>query len=110
VTAVRFTWPEFETNRYQESFDLSNRVRRVLEEEINPSIASHRGRVELVDVVDGLAHVRLEGGRQGCSLAAVTVWQGIDPVLREQVPEIVGVVDVTDHQAGTDPFYSPAKR
>jgi cystathionine gamma-synthase len=110
VTAVRFTWPEFETNRYQESFDLSNRVRRVLEEEINPSIASHRGRVELVDVVDGLAHVRLEGGCQGCSLAAVTVWQGIDPVLREQVPEIVGVVDVTDHQAGTDPFYSPAKR
>ena len=110
VTAVRFTWPEAETVRDQESIDLSNQVRRVLEKEVNPSIANHRGRVELVDVVDGLAHVRLEGGCQGCSLAAVTVWQGIEPVLREQIPEIGGVVDVTDHQAGTNPFYSPEKR
>lgn len=82
----------------------------MLEEEINPAIANHRGRVELVDVLDGLAHVRLEGGCQGCSLAAVTVWQGIEPVLREQIPEIGGVVHVTDHAAGTNPFYSPEKR
>jgi len=110
VTDVRFVWQRAETNREQTSESVANQVRRVLDEEVNPSIASHRGRVELVDVVDGLAHVRLEGGCQGCSLAAVTVWQGIEPVLREQIPEIGGVVDVTDHQAGTDPFYSPAKR
>jgi cystathionine gamma-synthase len=110
VTAVRFTWPEAEPARDQGSTSLAGRVRRVLEEEVNSAIAHHRGRVELVDVVDGMAHLRLEGGCQGCSLAAVTVWQGIEPLLREQVPEIVGVLDVTDHQAGSNPFYSPAKR
>jgi cystathionine gamma-synthase len=110
VAAVRFTWPEAEPAPEWESIDLLDRVRRVLEEEVNPAVVKHRGRVTLVDVVGGVAHVRLEGGCQGCSLAAVTIWQGIEPILREQVPEIVGVVDVTDHQAGTDPFYSAAKR
>jgi cystathionine gamma-synthase len=110
VTAVRFVWQEAEPKREQIFASVAGRVRRVLEEDVNPAIAHHRGRAELVDVVDGIAHLRLEGGCQGCSLAAVTVWQGIEPLLREQVPEVVGVVDVTDHAAGHDPFYSPAKR
>jgi cystathionine gamma-synthase len=112
VTAVRFVEPGVEQAPAvdQRAVDLAERVRQVFDEEVNPSIAHHRGRVELVDVVDGMVHLRLEGGCQGCSLAAVTVWQGIEPLLREQVPEVVGVVDVTDHQAGRDPFYSPAKR
>lgn len=64
----------------------------------------------MVDVDRGWVRIRLEGGCQGCSLAEVTVRQGIEPLLRAMVPEIVGVIDVTDHAAGKDPFFSPAKR
>jgi Fe/S biogenesis protein NfuA len=49
----------------------------------------------------GLVRIRLEGGCHGCSLAEVTVYQGIEPLLRAHLPGIAGVVDVTDHEAGT---------
>ena len=65
---------------------------------------------DLVAVEGGWVRVRLEGGCQGCSLAEVTLRQGIEPLLRAQVPEIVGVADVTDHEAGREPFFSAAKR
>ena len=58
----------------------------------------------------GRARIRLEGGCQGCSLAEVTVRQGIESMLRKHVPEIVAIVDVTDHEAGTEPFFAPGKR
>ncbi len=90
--------------------DLADRVRRVLDTEINPVIAAHRGHVVLAGVDQGWVRVRLEGGCQGCSLAEVTLRQGIEPVLRARVPDMVGLTDVTDHEAGTDPFFSPAKR
>ena len=54
--------------------------------------------------------IRLEGGCQGCSLAEVTVRQGIEPLLRARLPGLTGVLDVTDHEAGTQPFFSPEKR
>jgi Fe-S cluster biogenesis protein NfuA len=90
--------------------DLADRVRRVLDTEINPVIAAHRGHVVLAGVDQGWFRVRLEGGCQGCSLAEVTLRQGIEPVLRARAPDMVGLIDVTDHEAGTDPFFSPAKR
>lgn len=90
--------------------NLAERVRRVLDAEINPTIAAHRGRVVLVEVAEGWVRIRLEGGCQGCSLAEVTVRQGIEPLLRSRVPEMVGLVDITDHEAGSDPYYSGAKR
>jgi Fe-S cluster biogenesis protein NfuA len=62
------------------------------------------------DVRQGWLRVRLEGGCQGCSLAEVTLRQGIEPLLRARVPEMVGLIDVTDHEAGTAPFFAPAKR
>ena len=89
---------------------LAERICRILDTEINPMIAAHRGRVALVDVDQGWVRIRLEGGCQGCSLAEVTVRQGIEPLLRARLPEMVGVVDVTDHESGTEPFFSPAKR
>jgi Fe-S cluster biogenesis protein NfuA len=110
VSTVQFVGPGAETASDGPSVSLAERVRRVLEEEVNPAIRHHRGRAELVEIVDGLVHLRLEGGCQGCSLAAVTVLQGIEPLLRERLPDIAGVVDVTDHGAGRDPFYSPEKR
>jgi Fe-S cluster biogenesis protein NfuA len=90
--------------------DLAQRVRDVLDREINPVIAAHRGHARLLGVEGGWVRLRLEGGCQGCSLAEVTLRQGIEPVLRARVPEVVGLTDVTDHEAGREPFYSAAKR
>ena len=89
---------------------LAEQARRILDTEINPAIAAHRGRVVLAGAEDGWVRVRLDGGCQGCSLAEVTVRQGIEPLLRARLPGVIGVLDVTDHQAGTQPFFSPEKR
>jgi cystathionine gamma-synthase len=110
VTGVRFVWPEGKFQQAAEPSDLAERVRRILDGEMNPAIAAHGGRVALVDVTDGWVRIRLEGGCQGCSLAEVTFRQGIEPLLRKGNPEIVAVVDVTDHAAGTQPFFAPGKR
>jgi Fe/S biogenesis protein NfuA len=92
------------------SSELAQRVLTVLEDQINPSIAMHGGRADLVAVEQSVAYVRLSGGCQGCGLATVTLSQGIEVALRESVPEIASVVDVTDHASGTNPFYEPAKK
>jgi Fe-S cluster biogenesis protein NfuA len=89
---------------------LAGQVRRILDAEVNPAIAAHRGHVSLIGVDQGLARIRLEGGCQGCSLAEVTIRQGIEPLLRDRLPGVAGVLDVTDHEAGTEPFFSPEKR
>ena len=90
--------------------DLAAAARRVLDAEINPAIAAHRGHVSLASAGDGWVRVRLEGGCQGCSLAEVTLRQGIEPILRARLPGMTGLVDVTDHEAGTEPFFSAEKR
>jgi Fe-S cluster biogenesis protein NfuA len=93
-----------------EAENLSVAAQRILDTEVNPAIAAHRGKVRVDSVGGGRVHIRLEGGCQGCSLAEVTIRQGIEPLLRARLPQITGVVDVTDHEAGTDPFFSPEKR
>ena len=75
-----------------------------------PGHRGHRGRAVLAGAEDGWVRIRLDGGCQGCSLAEVTVRQGIEPLLRARLPGVIGVLDVTDHQAGTQPFFSPEKR
>jgi Fe-S cluster biogenesis protein NfuA len=90
--------------------DLDTRVRRFIDSEINPTVAAHGGRVSVVDVAEGRVRLRLEGGCQGCSLAQVTIRQGIERLLRARIPDVISVVDVTDHEAGENPFYPSGKR
>ncbi len=92
------------------SGDVAQRVIQVLDRQINPSIASHGGRADLVAVDDETAYLRLSGGCAGCGMAAVTLSQGIEVAIRGSVPEIANIVDVTDHAAGTNPYYEPAKK
>ncbi len=92
------------------SGDVAQRVIQALEQRINPAIAAHGGRADLVAVEGSTAYLRLGGGCAGCGLASVTLSQGIEGTLRELVPEITSVVDVTDHAAGTNPYYEPAKK
>lgn len=86
---------------------LARRVVAVLEQAVNPSIASHGGRADLValDEADGTAYLRLSGGCQGCAMSQMTLRQGIETALREEVPELTRVLDVTDHGSGENPFY-----
>ena len=92
------------------SGDVAQRVIQVLDRQINPSIAGHGGRADLVAVEDDAAYLRLSGGCAGCGMAAVTLSQGIEVAIKESVPEIVTIIDVTDHAAGTNPYYEAAKK
>jgi Fe/S biogenesis protein NfuA len=89
---------------------LADQVQVVLREQVNPAIASHGGAAELVSVDGSTAYLRLMGGCQGCGMAQVTLKQGIERILLESIPELTGVVDVTDHASGSDPFYQSAKK
>lgn len=90
--------------------ELAKRVQAVLDENVNPAIAMHGGRADLVAVEDSTAYLRLSGGCQGCGLAKVTLSQGIEVAIKEAVPEIQSIVDVTDHASGTNPYYEPSKK
>ena len=92
------------------SGDVAQRVLQVLDQQINPSIAAHGGHAELVAVEDETAFLRLSGGCQGCGMASVTLSQGIEVVIKEQVPEVTRVVDVTDHASGENPYFEAAKK
>ena len=87
---------------------LAQRVVSVLDEQVNPSIAAHGGRADLVAVEDASVYLRLSGGCQGCGMAKATLSQGIEVILREAIPELANIVDVTDHADGTNPYYEPA--
>ena len=88
---------------------LAARVQEILDREINPGVASHGGHVSLLDVRDNRAFIRLSGGCQGCGMADVTLKQGIEVAIKKAVPEIVEVLDSTDHASGANPYYQPSK-
>ena len=113
VTAVRLTTPgtKHAGPPPVRSGDLAGAARAIIDAEVNPAIAAHRGHVTVTGVTDdGWVRIRLDGGCQGCSLAEVTLRQGIEPLLRARLPQLTGLIDVTDHEAGTEPFFSPEKR
>jgi Fe-S cluster biogenesis protein NfuA len=83
-------------------------VSELFREQINPAVAKHGGKVELIDVQERTVVVRMKGGCQGCGMATVTLRQGIEASLRRMIPGLAGVRDITDHSAGTRPFYTAA--
>ncbi|MFC4762060.1 NfuA family Fe-S biogenesis protein [Dyella koreensis] len=85
---------------------LVERVRYVLEAEVNPRIAAHGGRISLLEVsADGVVVLQFGGGCHGCGMVDVTLKQGVEKTLRERVPEITEVRDATDHAGGSNPYY-----
>ena len=72
---------------------------------MNPAVASHGGHVELMGVEDGKAVIVFGGGCQGCGMADVTLKQGVETMIKDNVPSITEVIDATDHEAGENPFY-----
>jgi len=87
---------------------IASQVVTVLETSVNPAIASHGGRADLIamDEKGMVAYLALSGGCQGCAMSRATLANGIEVSLREAIPELVGVVDVTDHASGATPYYA----
>lgn len=85
---------------------MRRRIQKTIEDMINPAVASHGGRVDLVDFVNQDAYIRLSGGCQGCASSSATLRNGIERLLREEYPDIRNIVDVTDHASGENPYYS----
>lgn len=92
------------------SGDVAQRVTQVLQEVINPAIASHGGSVSVAAVEPPTLYIRFAGGCQGCGMATVTLSQGIESTIRSLIPEITSVMDVTNHAEGNNPYYEKAKK
>ncbi len=88
---------------------LFARVQRFIDDQVNPGVQTHGGHVTLLEVKDGIAYVELGGGCQGCGMVDVTLKQGIERMLKEQIPEIEGVYDTTDHASGQNPYFTHGK-
>ena len=89
---------------------LYERVARLFEDQVNPMVARHGGRVELIDVQDAVVMLRMGGGCQGCGMADVTLRQGIEGMLAQHIPEVRGIVDITDHTTGANPYFQASKK
>ena len=85
---------------------LAQRVRDVLDSQVNPSIAAHGGQIDLVDVKDTEVYLEMSGGCQGCAMSRMTLRQGVERMLLQEVPEITAVHDVTDHASGSNPYFN----
>jgi Fe/S biogenesis protein NfuA len=85
---------------------LAGRVQEVLDDRVNPGLASHGGVVSLVDIQGDRVVLSFGGGCQGCGMADVTMKEGVSAQIKQQIPEISEVVDATDHAAGENPYYT----
>jgi Fe/S biogenesis protein NfuA len=88
------------------SHPLAGRIQEILDQRINPGLAGHGGNVSLVDIQDGRVVVSFGGGCQGCGMIDMTLKDGVVAELQREIPEISEVVDVTDHNAGENPYYA----
>ncbi len=89
---------------------MKTKIQEILDTQINPAVAAHGGVVDLIDVKGGSVYVRMGGGCQGCGMANVTLRQGVEVAIREAIPDVKEILDVTDHASGNNPFYSPSKK
>ena len=101
----------FQMNNPNPAWDdpLAASIAELIDTQISPNVASHGGHVQLIDVKDNTVFVRLGGGCQGCGMVDVTLRQGIEALIKQEFPQVVGVVDTTDHAGGNNPYFQPAK-
>jgi Fe/S biogenesis protein NfuA len=85
--------------------ETARAVALIIEKHINPGVQAHGGYVNLLDVKDGVVTITMNGGCQGCGLAAMTLRFGIEQMIKEAVPSIREIVDATEHARGTNPFF-----
>ena len=97
--------PKIKGEAPPESASIVERVRWLIEQDINPQLAQHRGHVTLEEVTaEGVVLLRFGGGCHGCGMVDVTLKQGIERTLMDKVPGVTAVRDATDHDTGTAPY------
>ncbi len=92
------------------SDEIREGVQQVLDTEINPSVAEHGGVIRLIDVKENQVFIQMGGGCQGCGQADVTLKFGIEKAIRAAVPGVGDILDVTEHAAGRNPYYTPSSK
>ena len=100
----------FEPMKVPDTETLKKQVQDIFDNMINPAVASHGGVIELLDVRNTDVYLRMGGGCQGCGMANVTLKQGIETTLREELPYLGSILDVTDHAGGSNPYYAPSSK
>ncbi|MDZ4136276.1 MAG: DUF6522 family protein, partial [Paracoccaceae bacterium] len=91
----------------RDDLEIRAAVQAVLDRQANPAIASHGGHVAVTEVQGGVVSLLMSGGCQGCAASAATLRDGVEKMIRAAVPEVIKIVDVTNHSAGVAPFYGP---
>ena len=86
--------------------DIAQKVTQLLEQAVNPMLAAHGGFASLHGVEDTRVFLSMGGGCQGCAVSAMTLRQGIEAQIRSAIPEVTEIIDVTDHDAGQNPYYT----
>ncbi len=87
----------------------AEKIQNIIDEKINPSVAMHGGHISLIDVKDNKAYIQFGGGCQGCGMVDVTLKQGVEVLIKEAVPEIDEILDITEHADGENPYYQASK-
>lgn len=85
-------------------------IQDLFDQAINPQIAAHGGRIELIAVEGRSAYVQFSGGCVGCGMIDVTLKQGVEVAVKENIPDIDEIIDATDHNSGANPYYQPSKK
>lgn len=108
---------DFKEDAFQRGFLIENpnpvwrdstaqAIQDLLDNKVNPGVASHGGFVSLVDFKDETAYIAFGGGCQGCGMIDVTLKQGVEVMIKEGVPQVKAIVDTTDHSSGSNPFFN----
>lgn len=98
--------PNAKARKVDDDAPAIDRIRYLLESEINPQLANHGGQVSLAEFTkEGIVVLQFGGGCQGCGMVDTTLSEGIEKTLMEKIPEVKGVKDVTEHEQGDNPYY-----
>ncbi len=99
--------PNAKLPRVDENSSIEDRINYVLYNEVNPGLAAHGGEVSLMEVVDGeIAILQFGGGCQGCGMVDLTLKDGVEKTLLEQLPQLKAVRDITDHSDRSQAYYT----
>jgi Fe/S biogenesis protein NfuA len=85
---------------------IAEKVQELLDQQVNPSIASHGGKILLADVQGTEIFMQMTGGCQGCAMSRMTLRQGVEKMIRHAIPEITAIHDITDHASGENPYFT----
>ena len=84
---------------------MIRQLEKLFDDQVRPALAAHGGGVEIVDYDNDRLYLKLSGGCQGCSSSTATLKDGIERLVKEQYPDVVEVIDLTDHASGNNPYY-----